>query len=276
MAPKTVPISSANSTFQVIETLARNRKKRHQSGLFFVEGVKPINLALANGWAVESFCYSSGVTLSRWATDLLKSSMARFHYALAPHLMDELSDKEDTSEIIAIIRIPEDDLGRIPVAEDLLVLLLDRPSSPGNLGTIIRSCDAFGAGGLIVTGHSADLYDPQTIRASVGTLFAVPSVRTPSMTEVLPWLNDARRELCELQIIGSSAHAEKEPSEIDLTRPTVLVLGNETHGMSHGLREVCDSVVRIPIHGAASSLNVACAASILLYEIDKQRRTKIR
>jgi TrmH family RNA methyltransferase len=154
------------------------------------------------------------------------------------------------------------------------VVAFDRPASPGNLGTIIRSCDALNVDGLIITGHSVDLYDPETISATTGSFFALPTVRLPSQKELLPWLDTIRHQIGDVHIVGSDERGDCELSENDFTRPTLLVVGNETWGMSAAYRELCDTIVSIPISGSASSLNVACATSILLYEIDRQRRLK--
>jgi TrmH family RNA methyltransferase len=274
MLTRVVTIHSANDTFQQLVALSGNRRKRHQSRRFLVEGVKPINLAIAYHWDIDALVYAQGMDLSVWAREILTKSGARARYELSADLMEALSGKEETSEIIAVVTIPEDDLNRIRVSGDSLFVILDQPGSPGNLGAVIRSCDAFRANGVVVLGHSADVYDPQTIRASIGTVFSTPTVRIGSHSGLLRWLDFARGMYPNLQIVGSSAKADTDISGVDLTRPTALVLGNETSGMNWNLRQACDFTVRIPIYGAASSLNLACAASILLYEVDRQRRTE--
>jgi 23S rRNA (uridine2479-2'-O)-methyltransferase len=172
--------------------------------------------------------------------------------------MAELSEKEDPSELLAVLELPPDDLERIP--EDAgLVVALDRPASPGNLGSIVRTADAFGADAVVVTGHAADPYDPHAIRASTGSVFALPVVRAGGPEDV-----DAR--LPGIRVVGSSAAGETPVADADLGRPLVLALGNETRGLSHAWRERCDQLIRIPTGGSADSLNVAAAAAILLYE----------
>jgi TrmH family RNA methyltransferase len=126
---------------------------------------------------------------------------------------------------------------------------------------------------LVITGHAADLYDPETISASVGSLFAVPALRLQSPKELEPWLGQIEQTLGEVQIVGSSAQASQRLDEQDWRKPTLLVIGNETSGMSAYFQQLCQTVVKIPMGGFATSLNVACAASILLYEIQRQRRT---
>ncbi|MEJ7653711.1 MAG: TrmH family RNA methyltransferase, partial [Chloroflexia bacterium] len=193
------------------------------------------------------------------------------------HMQDKLSGKTDPSELLALVATPPDDLDRIPVRADLLVLVFDRPASPGNLGTLIRSCDALGAHGLIVTGHAADVYAPETVSASAGSLFALPVVRLGSYRELIPWFESVGARIGDFQLVGTSAKGDQDLEDVDLAGPTVLLLGNETWGLSAAYKELCDVMVRIAIRkGGATSLNVACAGSIVLYEVDRCRRARRR
>lgn len=272
MRPKTIRIRSENNDFQHAEVLRRNREKRQRHREFFVEGVKAIELCIAEGWPIVAWLYSAERRLSDWAREILDRSTAERHLELTQALMERLSDKSDTSELLGIVRMPKDDLDRIQWSEPALVVVLDRPASPGNLGTILRAANALRADGVIVTGHAVDVYDPKTIRASVGTLFCTPVVRVDSSKLLEPWLARQKAER-GLVVVGTSARATRELGEQDFRRPTVLLFGNETAGLSAHYRALCDDTVTIPIHGTASSLNVACAASIVLYEVDRQRRT---
>lgn len=271
--PKVKKIYSENSEFQLIEVLKRNREKRNKLKEFFIEGVKSINYAIENNWHINSFIYSNEKPLSEWANNVLKNSNADIHIELPPKLMDKLSDKdEDYSEIVAVAKMPDNDLSRIKIRSDMLVVVFDRPSSHGNLGTLIRSCEALRVDGLIITGHAVDLYDPKTIRASMGTFFAIPTIRLESHNELLPWINDIRNQFNNFRVIGSTSKAQVLIEEVDLTNPMLLLIGNETYGLSNNYKEICDELVKIPMYGKITSFNVACASSIMLYEIDKQRR----
>jgi 23S rRNA (uridine2479-2'-O)-methyltransferase len=270
--PRVVRIYTENNDFQYIETLRRKREKRQRQLEFFVEGVRPINQALKYDWRINAFVYARDAALSDWAKNILAHSQAQTHFELPQALLEKLSDKSEPSELLALVAMPDDDPARIPVRKSMLVVAFDRPASPGNLGTIIRSCDALHVDGLIITGHSVDLYEPETIRATTGSFFALPTVRLPSHRDLLPWLDMVRGKIGPVQIVGSDEKGVREITEQDFTQPTLLVVGNEMWGMSAGYRELCDTVVTIPIAGSASSLNVACATSILLYEIDRQRR----
>lgn len=269
--PKTITIYTENNDFQHLEVLKRNRTKRTQFEEFIVEGVKPIELLIKNNWKIVSFAYSKE-QLSDWAKSILANSKAETHFELPIDLMKKLSDKEEFSELIAIVQMPEDDLSRIKIKDTLLIVVFDRASSPGNLGTLIRSCDSLGVDGLIVTGHSADIYDVKTISSSIGTLFSLPVIRLQSDKEVLIYIKELEKQIGPIQIVGSSAKAPKDIYSHDFKPATVLLIGNETHGLSSNYKTMSSALVKIPMHGSASSLNVANAASIMLYEIHRQRK----
>ncbi|NMO33761.1 RNA methyltransferase [Streptomyces sp. GMY01] len=264
-------ISTRNARFQQLQTLLGNRTKRGRAREFLVQGVRPITMAVDHGWTVRSLLYDADRPLSRWAEDLLRRTDAE-RVAMAPRLLAELSEKADgAAEVLAVVAMEPDDLSRIAVHDGFLGLLFDRPTQPGNIGSIVRSADAFGADGLIVTGHAADPYDPKSVRASTGSFFAVPVVRSPSHHEVVEWLAKERAQGRPVAVVGTDEDGEADVSEFDLTGPVLLLIGNETAGLSAAWRDLCDHVVSIPMTGSASSLNASNAASVVLYEARRQR-----
>ncbi|MDQ4037732.1 MAG: rRNA methyltransferase [Actinomycetota bacterium] len=264
-------VTSRNASFQQWQALLTNRNKRQRAREFLVQGVRPITLAVERNWPVHALLYDADRPMSRWARELLGSVRAE-KFALSGELLAELSEKnEAAAELVAVVEIPADDLDRIPVRDRFLGVLFDRPTSPGNIGSIIRSADAFGADGLIVTGHAADVYDPKSVRASTGSLFSLPAVRVFSPREVATWLEAKRAEGIPVAIVGTNEKGEADVFDFDLTGPVLLLVGNETNGLSAAWRDLCDHVVRIPIVGSASSLNAANAATAVLYEASRQR-----
>lgn len=249
-------VTSRNAAFQQWQALLGNRTKRQRAGEFVVQGVRPVTLAVEHGWTVRAFLCAP--RLSRWAAELVSRVDAE-RVELAPELLRELGEKD--TELLAVVALPPDRLDRVPLD---LVVVFDRPSTPGNIGTLIRSADAFGASGVVVTGHAADPYDPRSVRASTGSLFALPVVRVPSHREVLDWAVGAR-------VVGTDERGAVDVADAELTGPTVLLVGNETAGLSAAWREAADLMVRIPITGAASSLNAAAAGTVVLYEAARQR-----
>lgn len=266
MTVQVVHIRSENADFQRLESIGRSRKKRREHGLFMVEGVRAINLALQHGWTFDALILPDRRDLSRWAHSVMAQAEAARHYVLPPEGYELLSERHEGSEMLALLRLPPADL-TLPVRADLRVVLLDRPGNPGNLGSIVRSCDAFGVQGVGIVGHGVDPFSREAIRASTGSLLALPVVHFPGPQEVQQWLAHLRQRLGEVHLVGSDEGAELEARAYPFNGPTVLVAGNETVGMSAALRDLCDVTLRIPIQGSASSLNVAVATSILLYEL---------
>lgn len=194
------------------------------------------------------------------------------HFTLSPDLLAELGEKTgEAPELVAVVAMPADDLDRIPVDATFLGVVFDRPTSPGNVGSVIRSADAFGAAGVVVSGHAADPYDSAAVRASTGSLFGIPTVRVPSHREVLEWVEQRCAAGVPVQVVATDEHGEADVFDSDLTGPTLLLLGNETSGLSAAWREAADRTVRIPMTGSASSLNAANAATVVLYEATRQR-----
>lgn len=263
-------VTTRNASFQQWHALLANRTKRHRAGEFLVQGVRPISLAVDHGWAVRALIYPDRQALSGWARSVLERTGAQ-PVAMDPELVAELAGKE-SAELIAVVGLPEpprlDDIAADP---HLLVVVFDRPSTPGNVGTLIRSADAFGASAVIITGHAADPYDPKAVRASTGSLFAVPVIGADGPGAALPWISGLREAGLPVRVVGTDEHGSVDVADYDLTGPRVLLIGNETGGLSAGWRAAADAIVRIPITGAASSLNAATAATVVLYEARRQR-----
>ncbi|MGB3443766.1 MAG: TrmH family RNA methyltransferase [Actinophytocola sp.] len=260
-------VERRNARFQQWEALLTNRNTRHRRGEFLVQGVRPISEAIAHHWRIRTLLHAGNLK-SQWARDLVGGGVADEVVRLSPELLHELGEKdEDTAELIAVVAIPPDDLTRIRVRQNGVVVVLDRPGSPGNVGSLLRSADALGADGVVMAGRAADLYDPKTVRASRGSMFAVPVVRAETPASVVEWL----RTIESVVLVGTSEDATTDLWDHDFRTPTALLVGNESVGMSAFWAENCDAVVRIPMVGSASSLNAAVAGSITLYEIARQR-----
>jgi len=261
----TIRVTTRNARYQQWQALLSNRTKRARAGAFVVQGVRPITMAVRAGWQVRELAYDADARLSEWAAQTLHSVQTT-RVAVSAELMRELGGKEEAPELLAVVGMPADDLGRVATGGAMLAVVLDRPTSPGNIGTLVRSADAFGASGVIVAGHAADVYDPKAVRSSTGSIFTVPVVRVESHRTVLDWADTLHSGL-----FGTDENGAVELADCDLRGPTTVVVGNETTGLSAAWREACDQLVRIPMVGSASSLNAATAGSIVLYEAARQR-----
>ncbi|MEG0457012.1 MAG: hypothetical protein RR549_02665, partial [Oscillospiraceae bacterium] len=138
---KVKKIFSKNADYQKLEVLKSNRNKRYKYKEFFVEGVRNINQAIKNNWEFSSIIYNSEIELSNWAKNIINTVKTDLNYELTSALMNDISSKEDASEILAIVKM-RNDIFDFNLSKNPLILLFDRPSNKGNLGTIIRSCDA--------------------------------------------------------------------------------------------------------------------------------------
>ena len=265
-------IYNKNNIYQKFEVLKTNRNKRYRYNAFLVEGVRSLNEAVKNGWRIESFLYDKS-HLSDWAKDMIHSVQTQMNYCLTPQLMRDLSGKEDTSELMAVIEMRKDRLDNIRLSDNPFIVLFDRPSNKGNLGTMIRSCDALGADMLIMTGHSVDLYDPDVVVSAMGSFFNMPVVRIADNNALYEYIAKLRKQYPGFTILGTTAHKESPIYSADLTGPLMLMMGNETMGLNKAFKDYCDVLCTIPMSETsyASSFNVSCAASIMMYEITRQR-----
>ncbi len=264
---RTLDMTTRNSEYQRFETLKRNREKRARQGLFFLEGVHPVEQAIQAGYAFYAIGVDSNARLSGWAHDMLEKANPEIVYRMGSDLHKELSDREEPCELLCLAR-QKPGLPLFSADPLALYAVFDRPSAPGNLGTVVRSADAFGARCVMTTGHAADFYDPQCLRASIGTLFRRPHVNLDGAEAAVSYLRAAPEKPL---IVGTSARGDALLNEVDLTGPVALIIGNETFGLSKAWKESCDVLARIPICGAASSLNAGSAATVCFYEVARQR-----
>ncbi len=250
----------------------RQRKYREREGCFLVEGIRAVEEALDCGAAVETLVYAPDLLVSERAQVLLGRVEPDRRLALSGDAFRSLSDRDEPQGLAAVVRIEDRPLDAIPLVADLLVVVAYQLSDPGNLGAIIRTADAAGATGVVVVEPSVDLYDPQTVRATMGSLFALPVVRVVEEAALPCWYAQVRAAGLPLLVVASSAHGQQVHFDLDYRCPVVLLIGNERHGLPPSVREQADAVVRLPMAGRATSLNASAAAAALVYEIVRQRR----
>ena len=176
---------------------------------------------------------------------------------------------------MAFISMRDDQLNNVPLSDNPFIVLFDRPSNKGNLGTMIRSCDAMGADLLIITGHAVDLYEPDVIVAAMGSFFNLPVVRVEDTQKLHQYIENLRTRYPNFMVVGTTAHKENPVYHTDLSGPVLLMMGNETMGLNRAFKECCDVLCTIPMseRSYASSFNVSCAGAILMYEIVRQRES---
>ena len=242
------------------------RKERDRTGQFFVEGVRFVRAALETGAEIVTLITApEQFDAARVrALPLGKICRGSAHLQVSPTVLRWLADREDTQGVGAVLCSRWERLERASPAAGMGWVALDGIQYPGNLGTILRACDAVGCGGVILIGNTADPFDPIAVRASMGALFYVPVVRC-SFEEFVAW---TRRN--DVAVIGASPEAPVGYRQVGFRSPTVLFMGSESKGLSPERQQICENVVRIPMVGRCDSLNVAMAAAVLLYEVYHQ------
>jgi TrmH family RNA methyltransferase len=258
-------IDKRTDEMQLLEALRTNRQKRERQRRFIVEGVRNIDAAVRVGWPIQTVLAVADGRRSRWADGIVDRLPQVERLLLAPELFDSLTDRDERPELLLVAEIPHRLLEDAPRRNDLLVVVLDRITSPGNLGTIVRTADALGAHAVVTVGHAASPWDPQAVRASTGSLFEVPVVAADGPEDLEAF---CRRR--GLTIVATDEAGDVDITSATISRPCALLLGNETAGLSRTLRDLADVTVRIPITGSASSLNVAIAAGIALHELARR------
>jgi TrmH family RNA methyltransferase len=244
------------------------RKYREREGKFLLEGVHLVKEALEAGWTIETVAFDEGTGVleefEKYIDGERQSETAWI--PVSPEIIEKCSDTGTPQPIFAVAskRPP---LREMLFGTDLgLVAVLDGVQDPGNVGTIVRSAAASGATAVVLGKGTADLYSPKTIRATMGALFHVP-VLEADLTELLP---EAKQK--GIVIAGTSLQASLSCYDYDFRRSVWLVFGNEGSGMSSQVAAIADGNVIIPMTGRAESLNVAMAATVLLFEAQRQRK----
>jgi TrmH family RNA methyltransferase len=264
----TGPITSFSNPLVKRVKRLRQKKYRLEEGAFFVEGLRPVLAAVERNAPIETLIVAPDLLTSAVAWDMLRQQAARRPTAtVSAEVFTALSERENATGLAAVVSLQWTPVDELPFDPAAIFVAVDQPADPGNLGAILRTCDAAGASGLILTGAAVDPFHPTAVRASMGSLFAVPVAQLPDLLTLLAWARPAG-----LQVIATSAHASASFWEADYRRPCLLLLGSEGEGLSAEAIAMADVQVTIPMRGTASSLNLAVAAGILLYELARRRQ----
>ncbi len=253
--------STANETVKLLRSLERKRE-RVETGLFLAEGARHAEEALANGW-LPAYAFASQAALDRPQTrDLLlrmKSSGARVLTGTEKILVT-LSRKDNPQTVISAFRQRLATLADFPVTGPRRFVALYEVRDPGNLGTVIRTADAAGCDGVILIGTTCDPFSIETVRATMGSLFAMRIAAT-SFEDFNAWRATADARMIAASMRGDHAHDKATYGE-----RSIILMGNEQSGLPPDVEAACDELVRIPMMGKADSLNLASAASVMIYE----------
>jgi len=247
----------------------RDRRARDKSGLFLIEGYR--ELSRAKDFIIEALYFSPEHFLGsneRGLIDEIADRGAEI-YKLSKEAFVKVSYRDRPDGLIAIAKQQQRELVDLPEKENPFFLLGESIEKPGNLGTMLRSADAVGVDGVIVCDPRTDIFNPNVVRASVGTLFTQPVVQATT-EETLAFLRKRG-----IAIVATTPHTDNLYTDVDLTQPIAVAAGTEQFGLSDQFMQQADIQVRIPMYGVADSLNVASATTLILYEVLRQRTSSL-
>jgi RNA methyltransferase, TrmH family len=238
--------------------------------LIFVEGLRLCEEAFRSGLPIEAVIYSDEIAQKERAATLVNalSRLTDRLVTVSENLLRSISYTKTPQGIIALASKPQTGVEKLTARQSRspLLVITHTINNPVNVGAILRTAEAAGATGAIITEHSADPFSPKAIRGAMGSSFRLPMWIGPSLSEVLEWC--AARDI---HTICADAHASRSYMDVDWKRPCALILGPESTGLLFEEIASASGAVRIPMHEPVESLNVAVAAAIVLYEAARQR-----
>lgn len=247
---------------------ARRVRDGREPGLIFIEGVRLAEEAVRSGLIIDT-CFVVQCEESRQSDLLAQFTSQNVSVQFTtPEVLSALSDTVQSQGIILLAQRPMLSASVLSEASETLFLALDRVQDPGNMGTLIRTAEAAGVGGIVALGGSVDVFSPKVLRSSMGSAFRLPILANATSEQLI-----SLRESHGLKIVAAAGEGEIDYTDYDWQQPTLLLLGNEGRGVDAALMQQCDARLRIPLLNGVESLNVAAAGAVMLFEAARQRRS---
>jgi len=262
--------SAANPRLKLAAKL-RSARDRAEQGRIVIDGVREIERALTGGVQIREVFVCEELFADPDALGALLAKLAAgdaAQFDIPEPLFAKLAFGDRAEGIVAIAETPKRTLQELRLPEQPLVAVIEGVEKPGNVGAILRSADGAGVAAVIVADGASDLYNPNAIRASLGTIFTLPVVAATS-AETMAWLREQR-----LQVFAARVDATTNYTACDFSGPTAIVLGSEAEGLSAVWQGTEITPMKLPMRGAADSLNVSATAAILFYEALRQRAAR--
>lgn len=248
----------------------RDRRQRTKQGRMLIDGARELGRAIDAGiellevFVCESLCHTDE---ARRALPRLESSGAEL-LPVTPEVFAKLAFGDRAEGVLGVARTPTPRLDELRLPDEPLVAVAENIEKPGNLGAVLRSADAAGVSAVLAAGSGTDLYNPNVIRASLGTIFTLPVAVAPEM-EILAWLRERK-----FRVFAARVDAEKLYTEVSYSGAAAIVLGSEAAGLTDAWSGDGVTPIKLPMCGAADSLNISAAAAVLFYEALRQRMSR--
>ncbi|MBI9048241.1 MAG: RNA methyltransferase [Anaerolineaceae bacterium] len=259
--------SFSNPKIKLLRKL-RDKKHRHENGLFYVEGLRIIGDALEHDAIFDAVYYCEDLLNSHFGEHLLKICEQRNidMYHLPANVFGSFALKDHPQGIAAVLKMETYEEPKVIPEKRQIWVGLEAIADPGNLGTIFRTLDATAGSGVFLIGNCVDVYDPAVVRGSMGSFFTQPFYHMKAETLSI-W-----KSKNNIHVIGTSDKAIKDYQEIEYPGQMILIMGSEREGLHPEIESLCDDIVSIPMSGFMDSLNLSVATSLMLYEIYNQHR----
>ena len=255
--------SIQNPFIKSLVLLQEKAKARKQSGTFLIEGKREIELAIKGNYEIETILFLPELVTESEINKIVNKSIELIE--INKEVYQKLAYRDTTEGILAIAKTKSLDLSDLKLPENPLIMVLESIEKPGNIGAMLRTCDAANVDAVIIANPKTDLYNPNTVRSSVGCLFT-NQIASGTTDEVIKFLKNKN-----IAIFGATLQNSNCYHLQDYTTPTALVVGTEATGLTQAWRDNATQNIIIPMQGEIDSMNVSVAAAILLFEAKRQR-----
>jgi len=258
--------STSNSKIKDLLSLKEKSRVRKKEGLFVLEGARELQIALGANYQIQQLFFNPKIISVDEVQNLVQSTKINNCFEVSDEVYAKIAYRSTTEGIIAICKAKEHDLSKLKIEKkNPLILIAEAPEKPGNIGALLRTADAAGVDAVIIANPKTDLYNPNTIRASLGCLFSVQTY-TASTSNTIEFL-----KANHINFYAATLQDSTEYTDIDFRGPSAIVVGTEATGLEEQWRKESTKNIIIPMRGAIDSMNVSVAASVLIFEAVRQR-----
>ncbi|MGL2964787.1 TrmH family RNA methyltransferase [Flavobacterium sp. RSB2_4_14] len=255
--------SAQNPYIKSLVQLQEKAKVRKQSGTFLIEGMREIELAIKGNYEIETILFLPELVTEKQINKFTTNPIDQIE--ISKEVYQKLAYRDTTEGILAVAKTKSLTLSDLKLPENPLIMVMEAIEKPGNIGAMLRTCDAANIDAVIIANPKTDLYNPNIVRSSVGCLFT-NQIATASTEETIDFLLNNNINFYSATLQNSTSYHKQ-----DYTRPTALVVGTEATGLSKLWREKATQNIIIPMQGEIDSMNVSVAAAILIFEAKRQR-----
>ncbi|MCX7745652.1 MAG: 23S rRNA (guanosine(2251)-2'-O)-methyltransferase RlmB [Clostridia bacterium] len=258
--------SSQNTLIKEVKSL-KDKKNRDEKKEYFIEGIRFVEEALKEKADIKRILVCDAVKAVKGGEEILrKVQEAKLEVVyVSDKVFRELSDTKTPQGILAVIREKRYAANQI-LTENNFLMILDSITDPGNMGTIIRTADAAGVSGIILSKGCVDVYNPKVLRSTMGSIFRIPVFSCEDLVETVEWLKSENIRVYAAHLDGRTSYFQ-----LEMKKNIAVIIGNEANGISNEVALAANELVKIPMLGRAESLNASVAASLLMYEVVRQR-----